>query len=234
MNKRTHVAGYLRVSTEEQARSGLGLDAQRAAIEAEAARRNWHVTWYVDEAASGKSLDRPELAKALAALRTGKIVTPRALNKVAKPQGFSKPQALVVAKLDRLSRSLVDFAHVLEQARKQQWALVALDLGVDTTTPAGELVANVMAAVAQWERRVIGQRTSDALRARQANGLPVGRPRSVSDDCLDQLVALRDSGLPFAAIARQLNDSEIPTATGNGNWTGWTVARMLNNHEEVG
>jgi DNA invertase Pin-like site-specific DNA recombinase len=206
------VIGYLRVSTDEQARSGLGLAAQRAAITAEAKRRGWQVTWAVDNGKSGSNLNRPALTEALAALRGGKAET------------------LVVAKLDRLSRSLVDFAGVLEQARKQGWALVALDLGVDTTTPAGELVANVMAAVAQWERRIIGARTSEALRARQAQGLPVGRPRAITPAALDQLVALRESGMSLSGIARHLNDSETPTATGNGLWTGTTVARMLRSH----
>jgi DNA invertase Pin-like site-specific DNA recombinase len=196
------------VSTEEQARTGLGLSAQREAITREASRRGWEVTWHVDQA-SGRSLDRPALTKALNELAGGRA------------------SALVVAKLDRLSRSLSDFAQTMNVARKQQWALVALDLGVDTTTPAGELVANVMAAVAQWERRVIGARTSEALQARKQAGLPLGRPRSVSDAALDQLIALRESGMAFAAIARQLNETNTPTATGQGRWTGHTVARMI-------
>jgi DNA invertase Pin-like site-specific DNA recombinase len=98
---------------------------------------------------------------------------------------------------------------------------------VDTTTPAGELVANVMAAVAHWERRIIGARTSEALQARKAKGLPIGRPRSATPAVLDQLVALRESGLSFSATARHLNELGTPTASGNGQWTGYTVARML-------
>ena len=62
-------------------------------------------------------------------------------------------QAVIVAKLDRLSRSLLDFAGLMERARRQGWALVALDLGVDTSTPAGEMMANVLATFAQFERR---------------------------------------------------------------------------------
>lgn len=205
------VAAYLRVSTEDQARSGLGLDAQRADIERAAAQRGWEVVWYVDEAQSAKNLNRPALTSALANLQAG------------------SHSALVVAKLDRLSRSLVDFASLLETARRQQWALVALDLGVDTTTPAGELVANVMAAVAQWERRVIGQRTADALAQRKAQGLPIGRPRLVTVDCLDQIVALAEAGMTSADIARELNSAQTPTATGKGRWTSTTVARMLAN-----
>src|SRR4051794_20734736 len=127
------VVGYARVSTDEQAANGAGLAAQRHAITAEAARRGWDLVAIHEDGASGRSLDgRPGLAAALSAVATGDA------------------EALVVAKLDRLSRSLIDFAGLLERARRDRWAVIALDLGVDTTTPAGELVANVMAAVAQW------------------------------------------------------------------------------------
>lgn len=82
---------------------------------------------------------------------------------------------IVVAKLDRLSRSVSDFAGVLELARTRKWALVAIDLGVDTSTPTGELVANVMMSVAQWEHRVIGERTSAAMQAAKRQGRHMGR-----------------------------------------------------------
>jgi len=70
---------------------------------------------------------------------------------------------LIVSKLDRLSRSLLDFAGLMTRARDGGWNLVALDLGIDLSTPAGEFMASVMASAAQWERRLIGQRTRDAL-----------------------------------------------------------------------
>lgn len=78
--------------------------------------------------------------------------------------------AVVVAKLDRLSRSVVDAGRLLEEARQGGFNIVALDLGLDLSTPTGELVANVLAAVAQWERRMIGVRTSEALQVKIAGG----------------------------------------------------------------
>jgi nitrite reductase/ring-hydroxylating ferredoxin subunit len=87
--------------------------------------------------------------------------------------------ALVVAKLDRLSRSMLDFAKVMAAAQRQSWALVALDVAVDTTTPAGEAKANVMATYAQFERRLIGQRTREALAVKCAAVLVT---RSTSGD----------------------------------------------------
>jgi len=113
------VIGYLRVSTREQADSGLGLDAQRRTISDEADRRGWEVEWLVDDGRSARNLNRPALVEALALLKRGNA------------------EALVVAKLDRLSRSVSDFAAVLATASKQRWAVVALDLGVDTSHPSG-------------------------------------------------------------------------------------------------
>ena len=147
----TTMIGYLRVSTEEQANSGLGLEAQRETIQRYADAQGWDVVWHEDAGLSAKSLDRPQLQAALDRLD-------------ASPKRRDV-DGIVVAKLDRLSRSVVDFAGVLELARARRWALVAIDLGVDTSTPTGELVANVMMSVAQRERRVIGERTSAAMQA---------------------------------------------------------------------
>lgn len=205
------VVGYTRVSTDEQAASGLGLDAQRAAIALAATARGWEVVWIEDAGYSAKSLKRPGVE--------------RALHMLAKGQA----QAVVVAKLDRLSRSVQDFAATMDTARRQGWALVALDLGVDTTTPAGELVANVMAAVAQWERRVIGQRTADALAAKKAQGVRLGGPVTTPAAVRARIVALAASGHSHAAVARALNDDRTPTASG-GTWHRSGVRRVLASH----
>jgi DNA invertase Pin-like site-specific DNA recombinase len=204
------VVGYVRVSSQEQAATGAGLGAQRAAIREEARRRGWDLAAiHEDGGASGRSLDgRPGLSAALRSVATGDA------------------DALVVAKLDRLSRSLIDFAGLLERARRERWAVIALDLGVDTTTPAGELVANVMAAVAQWERRAIGERTKAALAIRRSKGVQLGRPRSVSAEIRARVVRERTAGRTFRAIARGLNDDAVPTARGGVNWGGETVRQL--------
>ena len=138
---------------EEQGDSKLGLNAQRAAIEAEAARRSWDLLGIFTDTASGKSLSsRPGLEDALTRLDDGEAAV------------------LIVSNLDRLSRSTKDFATLMERAQRRGWAPVVLDLGVDTTTPAGELVASVMVSVAQWERRINGQRTKEALAAKEGAG----------------------------------------------------------------
>lgn len=203
-------AGYIRVSTREQADSGLGLEAQRRVIESEAARRDWRLSIYLDSAVSAKSLDgRPGLAQALADLDAGRA------------------QVLVVSRLDRLSRSVQDFAGLVERSKRNGWALVAIDLGVDMTTPDGELFASIRASVAQWERRLIGQRTREAMAIAKARGVHCGRPREISPDVLMRITNLRRGGLSAAAIARHLNNAEIPTARGATTWYGSTVSRIL-------
>lgn len=204
--------GYVRVSTSEQVESGLGLDAQRQAIQSETGRRGWEVVWVEDAGYSAKSLERPGLTHALEELRAGRT------------------DALILARLDRLSRSMLDFATIMEQARRQGWALVSLDLGVDMTTPSGRLLANVFAAFAEFERELIRQRTRDALTAAKARGQRLGRPRETPDAVVAQVVALHGQGLSLRGIAAALTSRSVPTTRGAEQWRPSTVRRVLNGH----
>lgn len=204
-----NVVGYVRVSTAEQAGSGLGLDAQRTAITGEAELRGWTlVGTFEDAGLSGKSLDRPGLDAALAAVESGEA------------------SALVVAKLDRLSRSLLDFAGLVERARKRRWSIVAIDIGLDLSTPSGEMLAGTLAVFAQFERRLIGQRTRDALAAKRAQGVRLGRPREMSDMAIARIDELRRCGYRVAEIAQALNEEGIPTPRG-GKWHSPGVKRAI-------
>lgn len=207
----TAVVGYVRVSTDEQADSGLGLAAQRAAIEAEAARRGWNLlAIHEDAGLSGKTVKgRQGLADALAAVESGDAA------------------ALVVAKLDRLSRSLADFAALTTQAQRAGWNLVALDLGIDLGTAAGEFMANVMASAAQWERRIIGQRTRDALAVKRAQGVKLGRPRTLPDSVRSRIIADHAAGQGWSAIANHLNAEHVPTARQGARWYPSTVRAVV-------
>lgn len=210
MKKRsTTVIAYSRVSTDEQAVSGLGLADQRGVITAEANRRGWSdVVHLSDEGFSAKNLSRPAIAEALELLRTGQAAT------------------LVVSKLDRLSRSLLDFANLMQTAKRQGWELVVLDMAVDTTTPSGQLMASVMASFAEYERALIGARTSAALQQLKASGKRLGRPVSLGPAVRQRIVAERGSGLTLAAIAEGLTRDGVPTARG-GNWYPSTVKGVL-------
>ncbi len=200
------VLGYVRVSTEEQADSRAGLEAQRAAIIAECEHRGWQLVKIIEDAGySAKDLKRPGIRAALEELeRKG-------------------AQGLVVAKLDRLSRSMIDFTAVMAQAQKQGWALVALDCAVDTTTPAGEAMANVLATFAQFERRLIGQRTKEALAAKRAQGVRLGRPTTMPEPIRAEIREARGRGLSFPRIAAMLNERGAATAQGGKRWYPSTV-----------
>jgi len=206
----TRAVGYLRVSTEEQAESGAGLAAQRSAIEAEALRRGWTLVSVEVDTGSGKRLSgRQGLSSALEAVSQGRA------------------DVLVVAKLDRLSRSLVDFAGLLVRAQEEAWNLVALDLGVDLSTPAGEFLASVMASAAQWERRIIGSRTREALEAKRASGVRLGRPSQIDSAVRLRIKTLRDAGQTLQSIADDLNGVGVPTARGAALWRTSSVSAAL-------
>ena len=138
---------------------------------------------------------------------------------------------LVVAKLDRLTRSLPHFADTMEQARRKGWSLVALDLGIDLSTPAGEFLASVMASAAQWERRIIGQRTKDAMAEKRRDGVWCSRPRSVLDPAtVERILAERAAGRSFPMIASCLTDDSVPTARGGASWYPSTVRDVVLRH----
>lgn len=203
------VIAYSRVSTEEQANSGLGLADQKAVIAVEAVRRGWDdIVYLTDDGYSAKNLSRPAIAEALELLCSGQAST------------------FVVSKLDRLSRSLLDFANLMQTAKKQGWQLVVLDMAVDTTTPSGQLMASVMASFAEYERALIGARTSAALQQLKGTGVRLGRPVVLDAATRRRIVEERQSGMTLAAIAEGLTNDAVPTARG-GKWYPSTVKAVL-------
>jgi|SRR5581483_3723236 len=203
------VLGYVRVSSEEQGESGAGLEAQRRAIVAECERRGWQIVGVIEDAGfSAKDLKRPGIQEALRVLREGDA------------------KALVAAKLDRLSRSMLDFTALMATATKQGWALVALDC-VDTTTPAGEAMANILATFAQFERRLISQRTREALAVKRSQGVRLGRPPTMPREVVERIRRERAEGRTLAAIANGLNEDQVPTAQGGLRWYPATVRHVV-------
>jgi DNA invertase Pin-like site-specific DNA recombinase len=130
----------------------------------------------------------------------------------------------VASKLDRLSRSLLDFAGMMERARRRGWAMVVLDANVDTTIPMGEAMAGMVAVFAQLERRRIGERTREALAVRRAQGVRLGRPPTVPPEPEDQAGAR--PGATLQAIADRLNADGVATAQGGRRWWPSTVSGL--------
>jgi DNA invertase Pin-like site-specific DNA recombinase len=155
-----------------------------------------------DEGESGKSLDRPGLKSALERIADRHV------------------DGLVAAKLDRISRSVRDFADLLEWFSATGASLVAVDVGVDTSTPGGKLVCSVFSAVSEWERDVISARTRDRLAALRAKGRPISRA-AVADDprVAGRIRTMREKGKTYQAIADALNADEVPTLRGASKWT---------------
>ncbi|WP_218711566.1 recombinase family protein [Arthrobacter sp. BF1] len=210
MSTSLRVIGYVRVSTSKQ---DIGPEVQIADLTAEAARRGWELDIRREDAASAKSLKgRPVLAAALADLKAGSA------------------DVLAVSKLDRLSRSVADFARILEDADHQRWHVICLDLGVDTTTITGRAMAQVTATFAEMERRRIGERTRAAMatlppetRDRMRNG---GRPSVIDPATVALVRTLREGGATLQGICDRLTAEGVPTATG-GKWWPATVKKLI-------
>ncbi|WP_327083274.1 recombinase family protein [Mycobacteroides saopaulense] len=201
---------YTRVSTEEQAEKRNGLEAQRATICTEAERRGWAIEYFTDEGASGRSIN-PGLQEALQLLATG--------------QG----DGLVVARLDRLARSVINAANIIENARTQGWSLVILDLNVDLTTAAGRMMARTLVNFAEYERDLIAERIREGMAAKKRRGEPIGRPRLAKPGVVRRIVMDRSTGLSFAKIATVLETEGILSPAGHRKWQPSTVRRIYQN-----
>jgi DNA invertase Pin-like site-specific DNA recombinase len=205
---------YTRVSTTEQGESGLGLDGQLAKCQAYAQRIEAEVVGVVREVQSGKSVaKRPELVEALRRLKAGEA------------------QALIVAKLDRLSRSVIDLCGLLEQSEREGWSLVLLDLGIDTTTPAGRVQAQVIGAFAEYERRLISQRTKDAMASAKAKGIHCGVRSQLSPEVVSRIVSARMNGATWQSIADGLNADGVATGRGGSCWRDSSVRAVWRSSE---
>jgi DNA invertase Pin-like site-specific DNA recombinase len=220
---------YLRVSTDKQGKSGLGLEAQREAVTAYLRSKAAAVTvMEFVEIESGRKGDRPELAKALAACRAHRA-------------------ALVVAKLDRLARDARFLLTVLDGA-PADCGVVFCDLPTVPEGPVGRFLISQMAAVAELEAGLIGQRTRAALAAAKARGTKLGGYRGgpVLDDAARAKAAqvkgeradrraadlaplleqIRSEGAQtLAAVAAGLNSRGVPSPRG-GTWTATAVRRV--------
>jgi DNA invertase Pin-like site-specific DNA recombinase len=204
------VIGYLRVSTEQQAASGGGIGAQRASVDSKATQHGWQDVEYVtDPAWSAKDLNRPALDDAIARIERGEA------------------DVLIASKLDRISRSVHDFSGLMQRAQQNGWRLICIDIDADTGTPSGELFAHITASFAQYERRVISQRTKDALAAKRAAGVRLGRPSVLPADVVARIVRERAAGNGLRVIAEALTAEGIATARGKAKWSTSSVQAVL-------
>jgi DNA invertase Pin-like site-specific DNA recombinase len=218
--------GYVRVSTEKQADHGVSLEAQNEKIRAMAVVQGADLAEViVDAGESAKSLDRPGMQRLLA------LVDAKAVDTV------------IIAKLDRLTRSVKDLATLLERFTRRGVSLVSVAESLDTATAAGRLVLNIMVSVSQWEREAIGERTRDAMAHKRANGQRVGtipfgyriaqdgrnlEEEPAEQDILARIHELKASGNTTREIADELNRQGYVTRRGTA-WRFEYVAKVLRN-----
>ena len=203
---------YLRVSTDEQVSSGAGLDAQEAECRRYAATRGWAVAAVVtEEAVSGKvhPNERPGFREAMTLLDDCIAGT------------------LLVRRQDRVSRRLRHLLDVLDSATAGGWSIATTDgETLDTSTASGGLRVHVMGSVAEYERKVIGERTRDALAARKASGKRLGRPSRLPTEVLDRIASEHLAGRRVSDIVAGLNNDLVPTLSGRP-WAHSTVTRAV-------
>ena len=216
--------GYVRVSTEKQADFGVSLEAQTAKVQAMAVVQGAELAdVIVDAGESAKSLNRPGMARLLSLVDAGAV------------------DAVIVAKLDRLTRSVKDLAELLERFTRRGVSLVSVAESLDTGTAAGRLVLNIMVSVSQWEREAIGERTRDAMSHKRANGervgtLPFGyhvaadgshlEADPAEQSILARIRELKAAGHTTRAIAAELNRQGFTTRRSTA-WRFQYVAEAL-------
>jgi DNA invertase Pin-like site-specific DNA recombinase len=215
---------YFRVTTDKQGKSGLGIDAQRAAVARYLDGGNWQIIGEFTEVESGKRADRPELERALAAARLHRV-------------------PVVVAKVDRLTRSVAVLSKLLEAGVDVRFANLPAIEG-----PTGRFILQQMAAVAELKRRLISKRTKEALAAAKKRGKKLGGNRGSvlsakaraagraaaarraderAADVAPTIAELQRQGVTsLRRIAAELNARKIPTAAG-GEWSATQVSRTL-------
>jgi len=217
---RKKAVGYVRVS--KQSDKGVSLEAQAEKVRAMACVHDADVEIVADDGETGKHANRPGLQRVLEMVRRGEV------------------ELVIIAKLDRLTRSVRDLAELLELFQKRSVSLVSVAESLDTGSAGGRLVLNIMASVSQWEREAIGERTATALRHKRTQGrvfnhVPFGFQRSgdelvllpVEQSVIATMKAWRDAGWTLRAIAGELNSSGIPTKRGAGRWHAQTVKDIM-------
>jgi DNA invertase Pin-like site-specific DNA recombinase len=132
-----------------------------------------------------------------------------------------------VPRLDRLRRSVHDLSGLFRRSRREGWQLVLADLGIDLTTPAGELIATILAALAEFERRLIGLNTKQGLAIKRAQGVRLGRPTAVTSKVRERIRRERAHGATWREIASSLNRLQVPTGHRGARWYASTVRGVL-------
>lgn len=202
---------YVRVSTSMQVEDGISLDAQQRSLTNAAAMYGYEDFEILrEEGRSGKSISgRPLMKHALELLEKGEA------------------NALIVTRLDRLSRSVRDFLNIVDHSQKYGWRLIMLDLNLDTSSHSSRFVITIMAAMAEMERGMISERAKDIHRDRRNSnkrwGIDLGPTPMIEEEIRAEIHRLKTLGMSYHAIAERFNANQVPTSNGGKQWYASTV-----------
>ena len=216
---------YLRVSTEQQATEGVSLEAQQAKLTAWATLNDATVLGvYSDAGLSGTKDDRPGLLNAMEAATKAKAT-------------------LVVYSLSRLSRSTAATIRLADELNRAGAELVSLSEKIDTTTAAGKMVFRMLSVLNEFERDLVSERTTTALRHKKSQGQRVGEIPFGYDlaadgialianpaqlEAIELINSLRSAGLTYQAIANELTARGIATKKGSAKWSTASIHKIVN------
>ncbi|AIQ34706.1 resolvase [Paenibacillus sp. FSL R5-0345] len=220
------VAVYCRVSTDEQAREGVSLDEQQERLTAYCRAMGWtdQVQLFIDDGYSAKNLDRPELKRLLNAVKSGSV------------------SRIMVTKLDRMSRRLLDLLNIIDMFQNFEVSFVSISESFDTNTPSGRLTLQVLGAVAEFERERIRERVFENMFHAATTGKWLTQS-PYGYDLVDKSLVINEKeaeivrrvydlylneGLGFYSIAKRLNEEGIPSRQ-RKEWSIRAIKLMLTN-----
>jgi DNA invertase Pin-like site-specific DNA recombinase len=216
--------GYCRVSTEDQAQFGVSLKSQAEKIQQYAALYGFEVTEIITDAGiSAKNFNRPGVQRVLSMMKQKAV------------------DAVIVAKLDRLTRSVRDLADIIDLSNKKGIALISVNERIDTGSAAGRMIVNMMGVISQWEREAIGERTKTAIQYKKARGETYSSRYALygyekqdghlvqmpyEQDTISQIMSMKDS-LTVADVCRELSSQGIRTRGGSVKWFSKVVRKII-------
>lgn len=228
MDRNRKVYGYIRVSTGKQADSGLSLEAQLTKIKAQCAVSDVFIDEIISDAGhSAKNVSRPGMERLIKLVEENKV------------------EAVIIKKIDRLTRSVRDLNYLIELFNKHKTRLISVEDSLDTTSATGRLMINLIGSISQWERDVISERTCDALDAKRARGektggaVPFGylvddagklMPEPHEQIVLDIIRKMREENQSYYMIALKLNQGGYRTKTGL-LWSMQTVYGVMRSEQ---
>ncbi len=215
---------YCRVSTSDQAEKGVSLDAQKEKIKQYASLYNYDIIEEICDAGfSGKDINRDGIQKILLLMRENSI------------------SAVIVSKLDRLTRSVKDLIEIVDLANKNNIAIVSVSEHIDTSSAAGRMMLNLLTVISQWERETISERTKTSLQYKKQNGRVYNGvalygfksdngflvPDNNEQSAIEYIMREYKSGKKVASICRGLRGRGIKTRNGNEVWSSPVVKKII-------